>query len=287
MPAAPVGLELGDLLGQFLELVPVAVIAAEHDHRHFGQRAAPEHVQRQAGELADRVMQRAVDAGLGAKPDPPVAQERLGRGAGDVPGLLDRHDLAADQLRRHLVGDDAHDGALQFVIAAVEAFADDAGVGVDAGDDGAAVGELQVRADRSAIEPDFQRNGFDAHDAHVGGAGQSRGRGDLGGDRPVHGRGFSERGAPRSAALASTRSFDQWIINALIQNSDARSIHPYTSDFQDRSIEEFERHLLDREPDGLRRSAKASVTNRATASFTSRRKEIGRRVVVKSGHSPS
>ena len=232
-------------------------------------------------------MQRAIDAGLGAKPDPPVAQERLGRRAGEIPGLLDRHDLAADQLGRHLVGDDPHDGALQLVVAAVEAFADDAGVGVGAGDDGAAVGELQVRTDRRAIETDFERNGFDARDAHVGGAGQCRGRGDLGGDRPVHGRGFRECAEPHSAALASTRSFDQWIINAFIQNSDASSIHPYTFDFQDRSIEEFERHLLDREPDGLRRGAKASVTNRAAASFTSRRKEIGRRVVVKSGHSPS
>ena len=100
-------------------------------------------------------------------------------------------------------------------------------------------------------------------------------------------RGSRTYAAPRSTVLASTRSFDQWVINALIQNSDASSIHPYTSDLQDCSIEEIERHLFDREPDGLRRGAKASVTNRAAASFTSRRKEIGRRVVVKSGHSPS
>src|SRR5205085_12467145 len=141
--------------------------------------------------------------------------------------------------------------------------------------------------DRGAIETDLERNGFNTRDAHVGSAGQSRGRGDLGGDRPVHGCGFSQHTALRFAALASTRSFDQWVINALIQNSDASSIHPYIFDFQDCSIEEFERHLFDREPDGLRRGAKASVTNRAAASFTSRRKEIGRRVVVKSGHSPS
>jgi hypothetical protein len=47
------------------------------------------------------------------------------------------------------------------------------------------------------------------------------------------------------------------------------------------------KHLFDREPDGLRRSAKASVTNWAAATFTSRRKEIGPRDGVKSGHSPS
>jgi hypothetical protein len=118
------------------------------------------------------------------------------------------------------------------------------------------------------------------------GGAQRRGRRVIN-DDPENGNSAGrDRGCGQSVGgTASTRSFDQWIIDTLIQNSDASSIHPYTFDFQDRSVEEFERHLLDREPNGLRRGAKASVTNRAAASFTSRRKEIGRRVVVKSGHS--
>jgi len=120
---------------------------------------------------------RAIDASLRTQRDAPIAQERLGRGSGEFPSLIDRIHLAADQLRGHLIGDDADDGELQIVVIAIEAFPGDARVGMHAGDNGVAVGEFQIRANRDAIELDLEGNGFNAHDTRVRHLRDSVGRG--------------------------------------------------------------------------------------------------------------
>ena len=100
--------------------------------------------------------------------------------------MIDRRHLAADQFRGHLIGDDADDGGLQIVVIAIEAFAGDARVGMHAGDNGVAVGEFQVRANRDAIELDLEGNGFNVRDARVPRLRDSVGRGGLRGNWTIH-----------------------------------------------------------------------------------------------------
>ena len=81
-----------------------------------------------------------------------------------------------------------------------------------------------------------------------------------------------------------TAAARQRIVGTPIQHLNAYAVDPFVFDFQYRAVKEFNGHLLDRETDRFGCGVEPPVADGTVSSPAARRKEVGRRVVVKVRH---
>lgn len=153
--------ELRDLLGDAERAVAVA---GDRDHRQARAVATPQLPERCPERLADRVPDRGVDAGAGDETAATVAQDVEGHWARQLPALLGRERVRADESRGDLLAHDTVDLEQVGVLVTRVRLADDPLVGDDTGHERRAVGHLVGAAAVGPCEWHPERDRLDRPD---------------------------------------------------------------------------------------------------------------------------